>query len=318
MVDYKEDAKPKHPIGVASTRTGIAQDVLRAWERRYGAVVPQRTPTGRRLYTDGDLVRLSLLRRLVEAGRRISDIAGATTKDLGVMAEEDRRAMGMQEKDQTRSSVEPASHLDAAIHAVRKMNRTRLEAVLNDAALSMSVPELRTKVIVPLLHEIGNLWRRGNLRVIHEHLASTIVRKFVEGMRDRSDKNSRPTIIVATPAGQRHEFGAIMAAAAAEEIGWEAVYVGADLPGEEIAFAARRFGVRAVALSLVYKGDGRNLLEELAAIKRSLDPGVTVIVGGRAAAGVRSLLEDLGIMLTNDFGEFQARLESILEAGGHR
>jgi hypothetical protein len=51
-----EEQKPRHPIGVVSRRTGLGQDVIRAWERRYGAVVPQRTDTGRRLYTDEDVV----------------------------------------------------------------------------------------------------------------------------------------------------------------------------------------------------------------------------------------------------------------------
>ena len=38
-----------YPISVVVRRTGLTQDILRAWERRYEAVVPLRTPTGRRL-----------------------------------------------------------------------------------------------------------------------------------------------------------------------------------------------------------------------------------------------------------------------------
>ena len=50
-----------HPITVVSERTGLSQDVLRVWERRYGAVQPVRGPGGQRLYTDADIARLRLL-----------------------------------------------------------------------------------------------------------------------------------------------------------------------------------------------------------------------------------------------------------------
>jgi hypothetical protein len=64
------EQEARHPIGVVSTRTGIPQDVLRAWERRYSAVTPQRTETGRRLYSDLDLLRFRLLKAAVDSGRR--------------------------------------------------------------------------------------------------------------------------------------------------------------------------------------------------------------------------------------------------------
>ena len=59
--------KGRHSIAVVSRRTGITQLVLRAWERRYKAVVPSRTESGRRLYSDADLEKLNLLQLLTKA-----------------------------------------------------------------------------------------------------------------------------------------------------------------------------------------------------------------------------------------------------------
>ena len=49
---------PLHPIGVVAKRTGITLHVLRAWERRYGVVEPERSGGGTRLYSTGDIAKL--------------------------------------------------------------------------------------------------------------------------------------------------------------------------------------------------------------------------------------------------------------------
>lgn len=82
--------EPRHPIGVVSARTGIPQDLLRAWEKRYDAVVPGRGATGRRLYTDADIDKLRLLKRAVATGRRISDVAALSLEELKALTQEDR------------------------------------------------------------------------------------------------------------------------------------------------------------------------------------------------------------------------------------
>ena len=55
---------PRHPIAVVTERTGLSQDLLRVWERRYRAVSPTRGPGGQRLYSDADIERLQLIQKL--------------------------------------------------------------------------------------------------------------------------------------------------------------------------------------------------------------------------------------------------------------
>lgn len=69
-------------IGAVSRLTGVAQDTLRVWERRYDAVVPLRTEAGRRVYTQSDISRLTLIKRLVDQGDAISSIANLTLEQL--------------------------------------------------------------------------------------------------------------------------------------------------------------------------------------------------------------------------------------------
>ena len=81
-------AEAKHPIAIVAERTGLTQDVIRVWERRYGAVDPARGKGGQRLYTDADVERLHLLNRASDAGRSIGQIAKLPPSDLARMVDE--------------------------------------------------------------------------------------------------------------------------------------------------------------------------------------------------------------------------------------
>lgn len=69
-------------IGMVARLSGVPAATIRMWERRYGAVDPQRAPRGGRLYTGADVARLSLLRELTERGHAIGTIARLGNDEL--------------------------------------------------------------------------------------------------------------------------------------------------------------------------------------------------------------------------------------------
>ena len=85
-------SETKHPIQIVARRTGLSVDVIRAWERRYNAVTPTRTETGRRLYSNNDVKKLTLLSRAISAGRRIGDVASLSINDLMQVIDSDEVA----------------------------------------------------------------------------------------------------------------------------------------------------------------------------------------------------------------------------------
>lgn len=306
------DKEARHPIGVVSRRTGIPQDLIRAWERRYRAVVPRRSDTGRRFYTDEDLHRLLVLKRLVDGGRRISDVVALDMAALEALLDEDRQ--GSIAPLPAPPLADQGDHLEIALDAVARMEAQRLERVLVEASLALSAPDLRDKLLTPLLDAIGHRWREGSIRVAHEHMATSIVRAFLDSQRSRHADEAgpgRPRIVIGTPAGQRHELGALMAAGAAEEVGWEAVYLGANLPPEEIASAVRQVGARAVAISIIY-GQDNEIYEQLRQLRDFVGREIPLIIGGRAATELNGRLETLGVQRVGSMIEFQSRLDSIL------
>src|SRR5688572_6902518 len=96
---FAADPTPRHPIAVVSERTGLSQDVLRVWERRYQAVEPTRGPGGHRTYSDADIARLRLLHVVTSAGRSIGQVARLSTEELSRLAQEDAIARAQRRSD---------------------------------------------------------------------------------------------------------------------------------------------------------------------------------------------------------------------------
>jgi methanogenic corrinoid protein MtbC1 len=113
--------------------------------------------------------------------------------------------------------------------------------------------------------------------------------------------------VFAASAGERHEFGAMMAAGTAGAMGWRVVYLGADLPGDSLAVAAARHQPRLVGLSVVC-GQTSGLRDEIAALRGALPPDVTLVVGGQGATARAAELTDAGAVVVDSLEGFRAFL----------
>ncbi|MDX1389019.1 MAG: MerR family transcriptional regulator, partial [Acidobacteriota bacterium] len=184
-------------------RTGLTPDVLRVWEKRYGAVSPTRVDTGRRLYSDADVERLLLLRRATLAGRRIGQVAKMPDAELESLVADDETAMAIAPRavDTPLATTRTTSpHLDACIDAVLRLDAAALESAVWGAAVSLPTPALLDQVVTPLLHTIGEQWRVGTARVANEHLATAVTRSLLSRLRLSTDEgNGGPEIVVTTP-----------------------------------------------------------------------------------------------------------------------
>jgi len=282
MSDQPEDrTRPTHPIQVAARRAGITAYLLRAWEKRYQAVVPGRTESGRRLYSDADIERLRLLNQAIAGGRRIGDLAGLDTDALRALVAEDRRLDQPSAPTSEMPAVD-AESVAAGLAAIRRFDGRALRAAFARALAVASLPDFVERMAKPLMQQVGLLWRQGDLSPGHEHLASATLRSVLgEALGRLESAEDAPVIVVATPAGQRHEIGALAVALTAAVAGWRPYYLGPDLPAVDIARAARGAGARAVALSITAP-DGA--AAELDRLGEELDPDTLILIGGQRAS----------------------------------
>jgi len=194
----------------------------------------------------------------------------------------------------------------------RRLDGAALRSTLLEASAALGQHAFLDKVVMPLAERSGSMWEGGDLRVSQEHLITAVVRSILGGIliSQPPDANG-PMLIAATPAGQRHEIGSLAAAVSAAAVGWRSVYLGPDLPSEEIASAVIERGAKAVALSLVYPADDPRLPLELRQLATLLGGRAAVLVGGRAAAAYAQLLDEIGALRVNSLPGLRATLNEL-------
>ncbi len=313
------DNERTYPIKVVARRTGLTAHAIRAWEKRYDAVEPVRTPTNRRVYTEAHLERLLLLARITRAGYSIGQVAKLPTEKLREMVKEAGQDTGMAGSTAGSGSEIPAAdrhapeaHLQACIEALERMDGPALDSALNGAAIALTLPVLLDHMVLPLMRVVGERWHSGTLRVSQEHLASASIIAFLSSqIRTFSPPAAAPLLLVTTPVGQRHEIGAQAATLYALTDGWRVAFLGPDLPAGEIAAAVRNSDALVVALSIVYPADDPRVAEQIRELGSLLPPEVTVLAGGKSAEGYAEALENIGAVRVSNLSEMRQRLAEI-------
>lgn len=310
MDDTAELDTPRFPVRLVSVRTGLSPHVLRAWERRYGVVSPTRTEGGQRLYSQLDVERLRLLRRLTDRGHAIGRIAALPLDALARLDEE------------AGSGGEPAASAGsgardftaAALRATRRLDAAELQAILERAAVTLGVPDFLDGVVATALEDIGHGWAERSISVAQEHMATTVFRRVLGWLLGVYEVSGvAPRLVVATPPGQVHELGALMVAVSAAAEGWAVTYLGSDLPVEDLLAAAEQTGARAVAISVVYSSDEQHLLAALRETRAGLPKTLPLLLGGAAAARIRGQAEADGLVVLESLPELRATLKRLAE-----
>ena len=300
----------RHPIQVVVRRTGLTADVLRVWEKRYGVVRPGRSGGGHRLYSDADVERLQLLSRVTAAGRRISRMAELDIEDLQELAREDAEA-ALVAREAEVLSLRSEPHLAASLSAVEHLDARELETSLMRATVALPAPVFVEEVVGPLLARIGEQWEHGQMTPGQEHLATSVIRRVLESIITAcAPRPDAPGLVVTTPAGQAHEFGALLVGAAAAALGWRVTYLGANLPARDVADVARSTGTNIIALSIVYPHDDPLLPAELRTLREAAGPDTEILVGGRAAKHYREAVEAIGATLVTGLPQLVGFLQA--------
>jgi methanogenic corrinoid protein MtbC1 len=265
----------RYPIRAVAKITGLSLDTLRAWERRYKAVVPERSERGRQ-YGPEHIERLLLLNQLVQNGHAIGGIASRSDEEL-------RRLLTQQHSQPVSVPTPPADMLAPILAAIESFDTLRASDELSRLAAVLSPRDLVYQVAVPLMREVGIRWHNGTLAIAQEHLLSQMLRTLLGSMmRLFRPPNPAMTMVLSTLAGESHEFGILAAAMLASLAGVEPVYLGPNLPAREIADAARRTSAKVVALSITLPSETTQ--EELNALAAAMPEDAELWVGGAGSA----------------------------------
>ncbi|MBE0572411.1 MAG: MerR family transcriptional regulator [Ignavibacteriaceae bacterium] len=296
--------------------TGLSVHVIRAWEKRYNVVEPDRTDTNRRLYSEEDIEKLKLLNDALHLGHHIGGIANLSSIELKKLIPKESSNLSDIKNGlaPVNSEILVEEILSDSMHAIRNYDAKKLESILLNASAKLTQPILIEELIIPLVYKVGDLWHSGEIRVANEHLASSVIRGFLYNLLDSYSLNdSAPVLVTATPRGQEHELGALIAGVVAASSGWKVIYLGSNLPAEEIGAVVSHLNAKVVTLSIVYPNDDLHLKHELKKFKHLLSDGVSIIVGGRAANGYLDVLDEISAIVVKDSRQLRLELEAIRE-----
>jgi DNA-binding transcriptional MerR regulator/methylmalonyl-CoA mutase cobalamin-binding subunit len=283
----------RYRIGTLARLTGVTTHAIRIWERRYQALSPTRTPGGARLYSDADVQRLRLIKKLLERGYTISAVASLDMGALLKLAPPEAVPLTASANGELRARARAV--IDELLAALTELDLERASRALMQATNGFSPHGLVTEVLAPALDEIGARWESGEICIASEHAASAMLRTQLGALLAAQPVNGKAPVVCTTPAGEQHELGALLAAVVIAMHGRRAVYLGANLPAEQIAQAARLSKAGSVALSIVGL-DADEALRQVQAVSKALPDGVELLVGGRRIADLSALPERVQVL----------------------
>lgn len=291
-------------IKAVSQTTGVSIETLRAWERRYRIVQPQRDPNGRRSYAPEDVIRLRKLREATERGHAISKLARLSDEELASLLSEPSA------RGEARAASR--SYAEQMLSAALDYRPDDCEQALSMALALLPLRAVVTNVLSPVLVDIGERWHAGTATIAQERIISSTVRRQVGTVIETYNRIATgPTLVLTTVSGERHEIGLLMCALLASSRGVRCQYLGPDVPGEEIAVFADRIGAGAVVLSFVHDAIAAQTTSELKTLAARLPAAIELWAGGAVTRSFASHDLPARVVVLEDFTAFENQLELL-------
>lgn len=259
-----------YTIKRAAELSGVPAATLRAWERRYGLVEPERTDAGYRLYDDDAVDRVREMAALVADGWSASTAAAEVRRRREAPTASTPAPTPAVGADMTRRLIEAASAMDA----------TGVARVLDERFALGPFESVVDEWLMPTLDEVGHGWADQRISIAGEHLvAHAVLRRLAAAYEAAASRPGGPTVIVGLPAGAHHELGIFAFAVALRRLGVDVVYLGPDLPADAWGAALASHTSRTAVLSVPQRRDARAARDVVDALQAT-DAAITIFVGG--------------------------------------
>ena len=300
-----------YPIRAVAKLTGVPLDTIRAWERRYRAVTPQRDARGR-MYSENEVQRLMLLRDAVARGHAIGQVADVSDDDLRKLLRESEDLLepgvGKRQKVKAADSI-----LGPLLKAIEAFDYVGAERELNRLAAATADPRnIVHQIALPLMRVTGERWHEGRFTIAQEHMVTALSSGLLASLLRAYGNPSPPAkVLLATPEGEHHGFGVLAAAmlTAVNRLG--AIHLGTNLPAREIVQAARRTEAKAILIGIC-GASADSVLTPLKEIRKSAAPRTQLWVGGAADDRLASGLSKAGWIPLKDFSALERELQLLV------
>jgi len=278
-------------IASISLETGVSKEVLRKWEERYGFPVPERDASGHRTYAQHQVLRLKLIKRLIDRGMRPSQ---------AVPMDEDSLQALLHAHEAAPVSTAVGAGLMAELMALlRCRDRSALTQRLKREVGLLGLEKFVLDVMCALNVAVGQAWERGEIGIRDEHVYTEVIQNLIrEELSAVSKPGGLPRILVTTPSGELHTLGLLMVEALASLHGASCISLGAQTPLEEIPHAIRDYRADIVCLCFSAAFPRRRIPPYLKSLRATVPQAVEIWVGGAAVAELDRSPRGIKLMAT--------------------
>lgn len=281
--------------------SGIKAHTLRAWEKRYNFIVPQRTATNIRFYTRADLRRVLNVAMLVHQGERISDLATLSPEALHIRVLSLDPHTGDQE-----------SGITGLVSAMIEYDEPAFHFQFDALQARFGIERAMVEVLYPFLERIGVLWMTGHINPAQEHFVSHLVRqKMIAGIESlpRTEDLNAPSFLLYLPDGELHELSLLFSYLMIKRRGGRVIYLGQSVPAEDVVAVVNQRNPDHVLTHLTAPQDPALQAERLTKVAQHIAPR-HLYVSGRAAQEPRWTASN--IIAIGSLGDFRTRLSALI------
>ncbi len=204
--------------------SGIKAHTIRIWEKRYGLLIPERTNTNIRFYTDKELRHLLNVSTLVKRGHKISKVANYGEQRI----QDEILKLNKQ-------SGSLSDYIDQLVIYVVNFDIENLDKLLDDLEEKLGFEKLISKLIFPLFQKIGIYWQIGSIFPAQEHLMSNIIRqRIISAIAKQEGSNINKTALFFLPENEMHELILLFGQYLAVKKGYRTLYLGQSVPYDDL------------------------------------------------------------------------------------
>jgi len=248
--------------------TGIKAHTIRIWEKRYGILVPSRSETQIRTYSDKELAFLLNISLLNKSGHKISKIAKLENEEISKLVwnlkysssdnSDDKLILALVELDET-------------------LFRDTLAILIKENGLELTF----TNFIIPFLDRIGIMWLIGTINPAQEHFITNLIRQKVIGEIDKLPipDTKKDAVMLYLPEHEWHELSLLFYQFILRKKDVNTIYLGQSLPYDALMECIEKLKPKALMTSLLSSTDENFIENYFKNIEKDTN-GIPVFAGG--------------------------------------
>lgn len=259
IAEYSTD--PLYTIKVVSERTGVKPVTLRAWERRYDLLDPDRQDNNYRLYSERDIEIIRWITHRMENNLMISNAVREfkALRENGIYPEALPSIMPPEPTETPK--FPPKAYADQLYKTLVAHEESKAKQIVDAIQGVFGLKTIFFEIFQPCLYEIGDAWYRGEIRIATEHFASSFIRGVLLNLLQAFPVYSAsPKLLIGCAPEEFHEIAPLMLSVLLRREGYQVEYLGPDLPVDDLVAYAEDVSPGMVILSAGFERTARPLI----------------------------------------------------------